>query len=233
MSKHHGLRIAALFSLLFITCQKETPSNADPINAEPLIIEESQPVTDYDGNSHRTMKIGNQTWMAENLRSTHYSDGTPIENFCYNNDTAYAKQYGRLYRWAAAMKNAASSSSNPSRAQGASPAGWHLPSDAEWQELINSLGGSAVAGGKLKTTDTLTWLSPNTGATNESKFNARGAGFYRVDDVFMDMRARAIFMTASGNSMAVMVRTLRSSSAEIVSGQFHPQDAGSVRCVKD
>ena len=230
MFARHGLQITAMLSSLFffICCQKDTPSSA-----EPLIIEEAQPITDYDGNVYKTIKIGNQTWMAENLESTRYSDGTPIENFCYNSDTAYAKQYGRLYRWAAAMKSAASSSSNPSRVQGASPLGWHLPSDAEWQQLINTLGGGSVAGGKLKTTDTLAWLSPNIGATNEAKFNALAAGFYRIDNIFMDMRARAIFMTATGNSTAVMVRTLRNTSAEIVSGQFHPLDAGSVRCVKD
>jgi len=230
MFTHHGLQIATLFSFVFffISCQKDTPSSA-----EPLIIEEGQPISDNDGNVYKTTKIGNQTWMAENLRSTRYSDGTPIENFCYNNDTAYVKQYGRLYRWAAAMKNAGSSSSNPSRVQGASPVGWHLPSDAEWQQLIDALGGSTVTGGKLKTTDTLAWMSPNVGATNESKFSALAAGFYRVDNVFMDMRARAIFMTATGNSSAVMVRTLRNSGAEVVSGQFHPLDAGSVRCVKD
>jgi uncharacterized protein (TIGR02145 family) len=235
MSKDHGLHIAVLVSSFFLllSCQKGTPSNASPPNPETLVIVEGQPVTDHDGNVYRTIKIGNQTWTAENLRSTHFSDGTSVQSFCYNNEIANAQQYGRLYRWAAAMRNAASSNSNPSRVQGVSPAGWHLPSDAEWQELINNLGGSAVAGGKLKTTDTLTWLGPNAGATNESKFNAIAAGFYRVDDVFMDMRERAIFMTATGNSTAVMVRTLRSSSAEIVSGQFHPQDAGSVRCVKD
>jgi uncharacterized protein (TIGR02145 family) len=230
MPKHQGLHIGMLVSVLFvfISCQTRTPTSA-----EPLVIEESLPVTDYDGNVYRTVKIGNQIWMAENLRSTHYGDGTPIESFCYNNDTTYGKQYGRLYRWAAAMRNGATSNSNPSRVQGASPVGWHLPSDAEWQQLISTLGGSTVAGGKLKTTDTLSWLSPNTGATNESKFNALPAGFYRVDDVFMAMRERAIFMTAVGNSMAVTVRTLRYSSAEMLAGDFHPEDAGSVRCVKD
>ena len=231
MSTHPGLRTAALvaFLALLLSCNKETPSNA-----EPLVIEEGQPVSDYDGNVYRTITIGNQTWMAENLRSTHYSDGTPLENFCYNNDTACAAQYGRLYRWAAAMRHAESSNSNPSRVQGASPTGWHVPGDAEWQELIDALGGSAAAGGKLKTTDTLAWLSPNTGATNESRFNALPAGFYRVDDVFMSMRERAILATSTAaGSMAVMVRTLRNSSAEIVPEQFQPQDAGSVRCVRN
>jgi uncharacterized protein (TIGR02145 family) len=226
------LYVAVLLALLavIISCKKNNPT--DPVQ-QPLIIEEGPPVTDYDGNVYRSVTIGNQTWMAENLKGTRYSDGAVIENFCYNDDTVYAKQYGRLYRWAAAMKNAASSSSNPSRVQGASPAGWHLPSDAEWQELVNTLGSGTVAGGKLKTTDTLAWLSPNTGATNEGKFGALPAGFYRVDGAYMAMRERAIFMTATGSSAAIMVRTLRNSSAGMVSEQFHPQDAVSVRCVKD
>ncbi len=229
MFKKNGFLSAMLISYLFffISCQKETPLNPDP-----LIIEEDQPVTDYDGHVYQTMKIGNQIWMAENLKSTHYSDGTLIENFSYNNDTTNAQKYGRLYRWAAAMRNAASSNSNPSKVQGASPAGWHIPSDAEWQQLINSLGGSTVAGGKLKATGTDHWLSPNTGATNESKFNALPAGFYRVDGIFMTMGERTIFLTTNMSS-PIMVRTLRNNSAKILAEQFHPQDAVSIRCIKD
>lgn len=229
MLKPSASYITALvsFLFLFISCQKETPSNA-----EPIVIEESQPVTDHDGNVYRTIRIGSQIWMAENLRSTHYVDGTPIVNFCYNNDTAHAKNYGRLYRWTAAMRNAANSSSNPSRVQGISPVGWHLPSDAEWQQLIDNLGGASGAGGKLKSTGTTQWVNPNTGATNESKFNAVPAGFFRVDGVFMTMGERTIFLTTN-SSNPIMVRTMRNNSTEILLEQFHPQDAVSIRCVKD
>ena len=74
------------------------------------------------------------------------------------------------YTWAAAMNGAATSSSKPSYVQGVCPTGWHLPSDVEWAELETYLGGIDVAGGKMKEAGTTHWVSPNTGATNESGF---------------------------------------------------------------
>ena len=117
-------------------------------------------VTDYDGNTYKTVKIGNQTWMAENLKTTHYADGTAIplvtdntawanlgdnntdKAYCYynNNANGEADTYGALYTWAAAMNGASSSAANPSGIQGVCPTGWHLPSDAEWKELEMYLG---------------------------------------------------------------------------------------------
>lgn len=114
-------------------------------------------VKDYDGNEYNTVLIGNQCWLAENLKTTHYADGTPInlvENstdwytlgeidkaMCYYNNTTTNKEiYGGLYTWAAAMDGVASSIANPSEIQGACPDGWHLPSDAEWKELEMYLG---------------------------------------------------------------------------------------------
>jgi len=110
--------VCALFFLLFpcSVCEKDSTQTQ-----ESLVIEESVPVIDFDGNSYRTIKIGNQIWTAENLKSVHYSDGSPIQNYAYNNDTAYVSTYGKLYTWSAAMRNASSSNSNPSNVQGASP----------------------------------------------------------------------------------------------------------------
>jgi uncharacterized protein (TIGR02145 family) len=108
-------------------------------------------VTDYDGNVYKTIKIGNQVWMASNLRVTHYSDGTGIplvtgdtqwENmgnnstdkaYCwYDNDEAqYRTSWGALYTWAATMNGAEGSNTSPSGIQGACPTGWHIPSHAE------------------------------------------------------------------------------------------------------
>ena len=106
-------------------------------------------VTDYDGNIYHTVQIGNQCWMKENLKTTHYSDGTaiPVGNnansgfdayrYYPNNNSAYVSTYGYLYNWPAVMKEASSSSSNLSGVQGICPDGWHVPSDSEWTQLTD------------------------------------------------------------------------------------------------
>jgi uncharacterized protein (TIGR02145 family) len=114
-----------------------------------------------DGKVYKTVKIGSQTWMAENL-AYKASSGC----WAYKNDQSKVATYGYLYNWETA-KNVA-------------PAGWHLPSDAEWETLVNYLGGESVPGGKMKSTTG--WNSPNTGATNESGFNALPAGYRSNDD---------------------------------------------------
>jgi len=110
-------------------------------------------VTDYDGNVYKTVMIGNQIWMSENLKTTHYTDGTSIplepnnddwnlllssnKAYCwYNNDISNKAIHGALYTWSAAMNGTISSNSNPSGVQGACPSGWHLPSEEEWIQLI-------------------------------------------------------------------------------------------------
>src|SRR6056297_3339950 len=114
-------------------------------------------VQDYDGNWYHTVPIGNQCWMKENMRVTHYEDGTEISHvtgdtewdnltetdkaWCYyDNSDSLGNIYGALYTWAAAMNGAASSNDNPSGVQGVCPDGWHLPSDEEWKELEMELG---------------------------------------------------------------------------------------------
>ena len=95
-------------------------------------------VTDYDGNNYNTVKIGNQCWMKENLRVTHYVDGTEISPiYAPNNDANNVVDYGYLYPWSAVMFNLPSSNANPSGVQGICPTGWHVPSADEWGELIN------------------------------------------------------------------------------------------------
>ena len=150
-----------------------------------------------DGKVYQTVVIGNQVWMAENLAylpsvnmvadgsedaagSYYYVYGYDGTNVADAKATDNYATYGVLYNWTAAMDGEASSTTNPSGIQGVCPAGWHLPSDAEWTELTDYLGGT-VAGGKLKETGTTHWNSPNTGATNETGFTAL-PGSYRDPD---------------------------------------------------
>ncbi len=212
-------------------------------------------VTDYDGNTYRAVQIGNQVWMAENLKVTHYPDGTAIphitddtqwENlgdnntddaYCYYNNNANGEKdiYGALYTWAAAMgDNAVSSNTNPSGVQGVCPDGWHLPSDAEWIELTDYLGGEDVAGGKLKEAGITHWDSPNTGATNESEFSALPGGGRNSSGGFYDSGLNGDWWSASecAGSYA-WGRYLYSHYANIDRNGYNKSYGFSVRCVRD
>ena len=146
----------------------------------------STTVTDTDGNVYYTIKIGIQTWMVENLKTTKYNDGTAIPNvtdrsawavlttpaYCWYNDIATNKAtYGMLYNWYVVSTSKLC------------PTGWHVPTDAEWSTLTTYLGES-VAGGKLKETGTTHWNSPNTGADNSSGFTALPGGIRNGNGTF-------------------------------------------------
>lgn len=144
-----------------------------------------------DGNHYSVVKIGDQVWMAENLKylpgvvgpvtgsnttAYYYVYGYDGTNVADAKGTSNYNTYGVLYNWTAAMDGSASSSTNPSGVQGVCPTGWHLPSDAEWAQLADYLGGASFAGGKLKEIGTTHWTTPNTGATNETGFLALPGG---------------------------------------------------------
>ncbi len=142
-------------------------------------------ITDAENNTYKTVIIGTQQWMAENLKVSKYSDGTTIPNITdntqwsnlttgawtyYNNDPANNTKYGKLYNW-----YAVSPTTNGNK--NVCPTGWHVPTDAEWMVLIDYLGGTSVAGGKMKEVGTTSWISPNTDATNTSLFTGLPGGF--------------------------------------------------------
>jgi uncharacterized protein (TIGR02145 family) len=133
-------------------------------------------VSDIDGNVYKTINIGNQVWMAENLKTTKYNNGAIIPNitdsliwgnltsgaFCwFNNSISNKSIYGGLYNYYAVNTG------------NLCPIGWHVPSDLEWESLISFLGGTSIAGGKMKEVGTLNWLAPNVGATNSSGFTGK------------------------------------------------------------
>ena len=133
----------------------------------------------YGNDTYNVVKIGTQWWMAENLKTAIYNDLTDIPNVTddtwgslttgawsyYNNNTSNGNTYGKLYNWYSVNTGKLC------------PQDWSVPSsNTNWATLIDYLGGTSVAGGKLKQTGTTLWNSPNTGATNESGFNALPAG---------------------------------------------------------
>ena len=147
------MTVLAGITLLLTLCENEKENK--PTNNN---INWGDGVTDIDGNIYKSVIIGDQEWMAKNLKTTHYADGTEItlvestsswdalgyddKAYCYynNNENSEASTYGALYTWAAAMNGAASTHNNPSGVQGVCPSGWHLPSDNEWKKLEMYLG---------------------------------------------------------------------------------------------
>jgi uncharacterized protein (TIGR02145 family) len=199
-----------------------------------------------DGNVYSTVQIGNQCWMAENLKylpsvtgSQTYSETIPYyyvydyEGFDVNaaKATYNYQTYGVLYNWPAAMAVSTTSNSNPSGVQGACPDGWHLPSDAEWIELRNYLGGESVAGGKLKATGTSQWLSPNTGATNETGFTGLPGGINYFN--FEEMGILGWWWTSTEHFGLVWSHRLIFSGSELEQSIFIKEGGLSVRCIKD
>ncbi len=92
---------------------------------------------DGDGNHYGVVSIGEQIWMAENLKTQKDAAGNNITRYCYDNNTDYCSWYGGLYLWSTLMNGDGSSNSNPSGVQGICPTGWHVPSDAEWTQLVD------------------------------------------------------------------------------------------------
>ena len=182
-----------------------------------------------DGKTYKTVKIGNQVWMAENLN---YNTG--IGSWCYDNNSSNCNKYGVLYNWTAAMDGEASSTTNPSGIQGVCPAGWHLPSDAEWTELTDYLGGASVAGGKLKETGTTHWNSPNTGATNETGFTALPGGGRDSDGAFYSVGDLGYWWCATEVSTdGAWGRAMGSDGSSVVRYDGDKELGFSVRCLRD
>jgi uncharacterized protein (TIGR02145 family) len=202
-----------------------------------------------DGNVYQTVIIGNQEWMAENLKylpsvagSNTGSETTPYyyvygyEGTNVNNAQATANYstYGVLYNWPAAMNLQASSNTNPSGVQGVCPTGWHLPSDDEWTELTNYLDGTSVAGAKLKETGTTHWISPNTGATNETGFTALPGGGRGDDQVFGYYRSYGYWWSATEKyTFSAWNRVMHHGTIIVYRSSPNKQVGFSVRCLKD
>jgi len=224
---------------LFIRCSSDGP-------VQPLV---EDTVKDIDGNIYKTVTIGLQIWMVENLKVTHYRNGDPIPNvtdnntwsdlssgaYCdYDNDTSNVATYGRLYNWYAVVDN-----------RGHAPEGWHVPTDEEWKQLEMYLGMSQVEadsvgergtdeGGKVKDTGTTHWSSPNAGATNESGFTALPGGHSNTRGNFYSIDGYAYFWSSSEYyGSGAWYRRLNFSNSKFNRYICDNRHGYSVRCVKD
>ncbi|MEN8122877.1 MAG: FISUMP domain-containing protein [Bacteroidota bacterium] len=190
---------------------------------------------DFEGNIYRTILLGDQIWMCENLKSTKYADGTQISGvFTYDDNEMNAKDYGRLYNWDAAMNSTGNYKSKYGHLQGVCPNGWHVPTNAEWTKLVNYMGAKEIAGGLLKEKGSKHWLTPNLCIAEENKFSALPAGSLGSDGYYTCILRVAYFWTSSSYSeRSKCFRSLYYNSTEIHTSHINKSAAFSVRCVKD
>jgi uncharacterized protein (TIGR02145 family) len=227
---------------------KELNYGADTINPSPPLNCENPIIDTRDGKSYSTVLIGIQCWLAQNLNVgvkingiSEQTDNGIIEKYCYNNDEANCNTYGGLYQWAEMVQylngatNTTSWSPFPAgNVQGICPAGWHIPTDAEWSALTTFLGGESVAGGKLKETDTTHWYFPNTGATNESGFTAVPGGYRHYNGTFLRIGYNGYWWSSSDyDSSNAWYRRTRYNTSDVFSYIYNKYTGDSVRCLKD
>ncbi len=233
--------------------QTKSDSTLKKISDENILYTNSvnqSTLTDIDGNVYKTIKIGNQIWMAENLKVTHYRNGDAIPNlpdnsswadlstgaYCaYNNSNDSVATYGLLYNWHAIDDR-----------RNIAPAGWHVPTDEEWKQLEKYLGMSSSDandlswrgsdegdGGKMKERGTTHWKSPNKGATNTSGFTALPGG-YRYDGTFIGIGYCGSWWSATtSNSIDAWTRYLDCDYSGVSRNSSIKQRSFSVRLVKD
>jgi uncharacterized protein (TIGR02145 family) len=186
-------------------------------------------VSDIDGNIYKTVTIGTQTWMAENLKTAHLNDSTRAYPNWYEYNNIYKEIYGGYYTF----KNIVETGK-------LCPSGWHIPTKDEFQVMIDYLGGEAIAGGKLKESGTTHWSSPNTGATNESGFTALPGGMLSWGGPFDPMNIKwaglnyggSFWATTTYQGLWVFVISYNSSMITNL-GTYYDEEKMSVRCIKD
>jgi uncharacterized protein (TIGR02145 family) len=223
---------------LTVSCDSSTDSDQDSSNKQnppgaPGAIPWNGSVSygslDYGGQTYKTVKIGTQTWMAENLNFKVDS------SWCYENSPDSCAKYGRLYQWAAAMGLDASYEFKhwggvlPRR--GICPEGWHVPSDAEWTTLTDFIGGAATAGTKLRSISGWKGLgdSPDTYG-----FRDLPAGRRYTDGSFHSFGSYSCFWTSTENDPEdAWFRDLNSVIVSLRRDYFFRTHAHSVRCLKD
>ncbi len=196
--------------------------------------------TDLDGNIYNSQTIGPQQWMVENLRTTRFNDGSDIPlvmdslawdtlstpGYCWyeNNLTEYKDPYGALYNWYTINTDKLC------------PEGWHVPSNEEWQDMADYVGGVSAAGGKLKDIGELFWRSPNSYATNITGFTALPGGLRGEKGKFGFINNLGAWWSGDGSVYypdEASFWTLTYNSGSLIYATWPKVSGFSVRCMKD
>jgi len=198
-------------------------------------------VYDADNNPYSTLTIGTQVWLAQNLKTTKYSNGdligttnpstldltnavSPKYQWAPGNDEGNVATYGRFYTWFVATDS-----------RNVCPLYWHVPSDIEWETLKTYLGGDQVAGGKIKETCTVHWRDPNY-STNEVGFNAVGAGYRYIDGSFFSLTVTCYFWSTNPDPARFdygLGQGLRHDDTILWRGGHEKIDGMTIRCLKN
>jgi len=193
-------------------------------------------IVDADGNIYTSVVIGTQTWLVENLKTTHFNNGDaipyPMNNsdwidlatpaYCmYNRDDANKTPYGALYNFYVGIDG-----------RGVAPIGYHVPTKIEIDTLNTYLG--TAPGGKLKEIGTTHWNSPNTSASNSSGFSAVGTGLRASNGPFSDIKNYGYLQTVTSYNSGHSWFFLLSYNLEDNTSKHDPKSTGmSIRCIKD
>jgi uncharacterized protein (TIGR02145 family) len=197
-------------------------------------------IKDFENNSYETVVLYGQTWMASNLKTTHYLNGDQIATtnpstfnisgelnpkymWSYNGDDAYAAVYGRLYTYYTITDS-----------RKICPTGWHIPTDADWITMENNLGGYTIAGSFLKESGTTHWSQYNSDASNITCFNALPGGYRNTSGTFVYLGNFGYWWSSTeGDSFNAWVRSMYMQSSQVSKVNFAKFNGASVRCVKD
>jgi uncharacterized protein (TIGR02145 family) len=224
----------ALFSVLtvfmFSTCDEDEPDS-----------DLGRAVYDKSGNQYSTIKIGDQVWLKENLRTTLYNNGDPISTTAnastdisaegspkywwiyFDGSDPVGTSVGRLYTWHALND-----------ARGVCPPGFRVPVEDDWIELANFLGGNLFAGGKLKLEGTGIWNAPNLGATNEVNFDALPGGFRQPDGTYVGYGTSALFWTSTSSTVDTAIGfTLSNQNTVLGTATQDKKYGASCRCIEN
>jgi uncharacterized protein (TIGR02145 family) len=215
-------------SVAFIT----TDTTEIVINFNPDLTYDS--IYDSEGNKYKTIQIGTQTWMAENMKSASLNDGTDIPfildatawsglstpGYCWFNGDSVG--YGAIYNWYTVETGKIC------------PEGWHVPSDNEWTTLTDYLGGISVSGGKLKESGTSHWMTPNTGATNESGFTGLPTGYRSNSGLYSSIGGYGYWWSSTeASTTEAYYRDSYYRYNSVDRSSTNKKSGATIRCIKD